>query len=92
MRHPTASIFTQDELRGFYVRYSNLLASIHSLSIELDKKTFPTASKKLWTHRATTLSSAVSNLLEGRDLPLEQRFTKDEKALERAIKKEEEES
>ena len=67
--HSPGSYFTQEAVKGFDSRYNGLLASLHSLALEMEGKHFPAKSKREWVHRSTAVSSAVRTLIDGKKVP-----------------------
>ena len=69
MRKPIGTYFTKENVREFHNLYSTLLASLHSLSLQMEAKTFPALDNREWTHRSTAVSSAVRTLIDGKTPP-----------------------
>ena len=59
MSEPTANN------REMFSRYQSVLMSLHSLSRELEKYTFPVTKKHLWEQRAEAISSARNAMTAG---------------------------
>lgn len=67
--HSPGSYFTQEAVNGFNTRYTGLLASLHSLALEMECKHFPAKSHRELVHKSTAISSAVRILIDGKTPP-----------------------
>ena len=64
--HSPGSFFSQDSVANLKGRYSSLLASLHSFSLELESRQFPSQHEREWRFKSIAVSSAVRTLLDGK--------------------------
>ena len=57
------------DTNSFHRRYMSLMASLHSLSIDLEGRYFPNTQDRLWSQRSTAVAAAVRTLIDGQHLP-----------------------